>query len=141
MFEHWDGRNSRLHHMFSDVSAWFYKALAGIGPDPEGPGFKRIRLRPQPVGDLAWARGEHRSLYGPIRSAWRKEGDLIILDVAIPPNTRATVHVPTSEPASVLEGGKPVGKSKDFTVLRQESGAVVVELGSGEYRFSAKRPM
>jgi len=34
------------HIMFGDISAWFYKYLAGIRPDPELPGFKRVLIRP-----------------------------------------------------------------------------------------------
>lgn len=135
LFEHWDGRNSRLHHMFSDVSAWFYKALAGINADPEQPGFKHVIIKPCPVGDLAWASGEHRSPYGTIRSSWKKEGDMFSLDVSIPPNTSATIHVPASDPASVTEGGKPIGDSLDATIVRKEKNCTVIAVGSGDYRF------
>ncbi|MEJ5169873.1 MAG: family 78 glycoside hydrolase catalytic domain, partial [Fimbriimonadales bacterium] len=33
LWETWDGNASRNHIMFGDVSAWFYKQLAGIRPD------------------------------------------------------------------------------------------------------------
>jgi len=38
------------------IMEWFYQDVAGIGGDPAGPGFKKIIIRPQPVGDLTWAR-------------------------------------------------------------------------------------
>src|SRR6185295_12037603 len=71
LWESWDGSGSRNHIMFGDVSAWFYRALAGIRPD--APGFKRIRIRPQVVGDLTWARGSYDSVYGRIASEWKLE--------------------------------------------------------------------
>jgi alpha-L-rhamnosidase len=40
LWEQWDGSESRNHIMFGDVSAWFYKNLAGIAPDNNQPGFK-----------------------------------------------------------------------------------------------------
>jgi len=32
---------SRNHIMFGEIGAWFYKALGGIKPDPDQPGFKK----------------------------------------------------------------------------------------------------
>ena len=32
LWEQWNGNESRNHIMFGDISAWFYKALAGINP-------------------------------------------------------------------------------------------------------------
>ena len=49
----------------------------------------------------------------------------------MPPNVRATVHVPASAKQGVREGG---------TVLeggRREVGSVVFEVGSGDYEFAA----
>jgi alpha-L-rhamnosidase len=137
-FEHWDGRNSRIHHMFSDVSAWFYKALAGINTDPEQPGFKHVIIRPCPVGDLTWARGEHNSPYGSILSAWKREEDAFILDVSIPPNSSATVHLPTADSASVTEGGKPVSESSKVVMIGVDKGFTVLTVESGEYHFVTK---
>ncbi len=42
LWEQWKGTESRNHIMFGDISAWFYKAIAGINPDPQAPGFKHI---------------------------------------------------------------------------------------------------
>jgi alpha-L-rhamnosidase len=51
------------------------------------------------------------------------------VNVIVPPNTTATVYLPAASAAAVTEGGQPVSGA------REESGAVVVELGSGEYTF------
>jgi len=42
--------------MFGDISAWFYKAIAGIQPDPAAPGFEHFTVAPQVLGDLTWAK-------------------------------------------------------------------------------------
>ncbi|MBN1418246.1 MAG: glycoside hydrolase family 78 protein [Planctomycetes bacterium] len=138
LWEEWQGGGSRNHIMFGHISAWFYAALAGIAPDPEGPGFERIIIRPQPVGDLTWARAEHVSLFGPIRSAWRKEGDTFRLDVTIPPNSTATVHVPAKGAPDVTEGGKPASDAAGVRFLRMEDGCAVFAVASGSYAFSAR---
>src|SRR4029078_7623253 len=49
-----DRRSSQNHFMLGHLVEWLYHDLAGIGVDPSGPGFKRIRIDPQPVGDITW---------------------------------------------------------------------------------------
>lgn len=66
LWETQPGDVSRNHHMFSDVSAWFYKGLAGINPDSEMPGFKHIIFKPHPIKDLKWVKAWHESMYGKI---------------------------------------------------------------------------
>ena len=112
LWEQWNGTESRNHIMFGDISAWFYKALAGIQPDPEAPGFKHFFVRPQVVGDLTSARGVYDSLRGRIVSEWTLKQDKFTLRVVVPPNTRATVFLP----------GAPAGAG--------------LKLDSGEHQFS-----
>src|SRR5205085_2079109 len=49
LWESWQGNDSRNHIMFGDISAWFVKALAGINPDPQFPGFRHVLIRPNIV--------------------------------------------------------------------------------------------
>lgn len=137
LWEDWKGTDSRNHIMFGDISAWFYRALAGIRPD--APGFKRIRIQPQIVGDLTWARASYDSIHGRIASDWKIENGRLHLAVTIPANTTATVYVPAGENAAVTEGGKPVEKAEGVKLLRREPGAAVYEVGSGTYRFTVSR--
>ncbi|MCR6720430.1 MAG: hypothetical protein NVV59_09065 [Chitinophagaceae bacterium] len=50
LYENWpiDAKSdiSMNHIMFGEIGAWFFKALGGIHPDPESPGFKHFYLRP-----------------------------------------------------------------------------------------------
>lgn len=135
LWEAWDGTASRNHIMFGDISAWFYRALAGIRPD--APGFKRIRIQPQVVGDLTWVRGSYDSIHGRIASDWKRENGTLTLSVTIPPNTAATVYVPTSDPGKVTESGKPAASAQGVRHLKNEDGRAVYEVGSGQYRFAA----
>ncbi|RYE66013.1 MAG: alpha-rhamnosidase, partial [Oxalobacteraceae bacterium] len=57
LWEDWKGDNSRNHVMFGDVSAWFYKYLAGI--NAAAPGFKQIVIKPHVLGDLTYARASY----------------------------------------------------------------------------------
>ena len=73
--EAWDANrsSSQNHFMLGQIMEWFYAGLAGIAPDPAGPGFKRILLRPQPVGDVTWVKCSYR--FGPRPDRIRLETD------------------------------------------------------------------
>jgi len=138
LWERWDGEASRCHHMFSDIGAWFYKALGGIVP--ETPGFRRVTIRPNVVGDLEWVRADHKSPFGTIRSHWRREGNRLVMEVAVPPNSDATVYVPAAEDSAVSEGGRPVRRAPGVALLRTEPGRAVFNVCSGTYVFASELP-
>jgi alpha-L-rhamnosidase len=54
--------------MLGQLVEWFYHDLAGIAPDPAGPGFRKIIIKPQPVGDIAWVKASYDSVRGRIVS-------------------------------------------------------------------------
>ncbi len=127
LWETFAGNDSRNHHMFSDISAWFYKGLAGINPDPEEPGFKHILLKPNPVEGLDWVHASHSSMYGDIICNWKTGDGRLALDIAVPVNCRATVILPSGYSKDVEVDGAAV------------EGKTVLELGSGKYSIvSAK---
>jgi len=141
LWEHWefsDNTFSHNHPMFGSVSEWLFSWLAGIQPSPDAVGFDRILIRPQPVGDLTWAKGGVVTIRGEVRSEWRIEKGRFILDVSIPPNTTALVYIPGTDAAVVTEGGRPATEAENVTFLRPDRGAVVFEIGSGRYSFSSK---
>ena len=141
LWEHWDFSDDTFSHdhpMFGSVSEWLFSWLAGIQPSADAVGFDRIVIRPQPVGDLTWAKGGVVTIRGEVRSEWRIEKGRFTLDVSIPPNTTAAVHIPGTDPAAVLEGGRPATEAENVTFLRSERGAVVFEIGSGRYSFASK---
>ena len=82
------------HVMFGDISAWFYKTLAGINVDPASPAFKHFIIKPNVVGDLTSARAAYNSIRGPIVSDWKTDKEGLHLTVTIPANTTATVSLP-----------------------------------------------
>ena len=138
--ESWDANrtSSHNHFMLGHITEWFYKDLAGIDTDPAGPGFKKIVIRPQPVGDLTWARGSYDSIRGRIVSDWKRSGDRFTLKVAIPANTSATVFLPARDGSEVLEGGRPAGQSRGVQHLRRERECAVFAVASGEYVFESR---
>lgn len=155
IWELWDSdkkgpdMNSRNHFALGGCGQWLYESLGGINIDPEGPGFKRIIIRPQPADGLEFARADYPSPYGRIRSAWRREGDALRLDITIPANTTARVCVPTlgRANATVTEGGKPVaaGRASATAVpgirfVEATTGAAVFDIAAGQYAFRVEPP-
>jgi alpha-L-rhamnosidase len=144
IWERWDGwteengfqspnMNSFNHYSLGSVGEWLYRYVAGI--DLGSPGYGRIIIHPRPGGGLTHARGEYDSVRGRISSSWKVEGDRFTLEVLVPPNTTATVHVPC---ADVSEGGGPVGEAEGVELLRASKGETVLSVGSGRYEFSGR---
>jgi alpha-L-rhamnosidase len=137
LWEQWNGADSRNHIMFGDISAWFYKALAGIVPDPAAPAFKHFTIKPHLVGGLTSAHAAYDSVRGRIVSDWKAKDGRFELAVTIPPNTTATVSVPVADPTSIKEGGKPVADAQGVTFLRVKAGRTLFDVASGSYHFTA----
>jgi len=142
VWELWNGdsadpaMNSGNHVMLvGDLVIWLYEHVAGIRPDPASPGFRRILMRPVPVGDLTHVRGTHESPYGHILSEWKRGKDGFEWTIGVPVNSTATVSVPAGKPEDVTEGGKPARSAEGITFLRQEEGYAVFEVGPGTYTF------
>ncbi|MBC8009813.1 MAG: family 78 glycoside hydrolase catalytic domain [Burkholderiales bacterium] len=154
IWERWDGwtaekgfqskgMNSFNHYAYGAIGDWMTRVVGGVAPDPEGPGYKRIVLRPQIGGaaaeKLTRAEAWLETRHGRVASAWRREkGGALIWEVEVPANTTATAWVPAAEGARVTESGGPLEKAEGLRVLRREADAVVVELAGGRYRFNVK---
>jgi len=136
--------NSYSHYSFGAVGEWMFRWLAGI--DSDGPGYRRIVIRPgpPPAADrtpppIRWVTAEYDSIRGRIASKWSVEDDGFHLEVTIPPNTTAVVMIPAPAAAAVNESGRPAGSSGDVRFLRQEDDRAVFAVKSGSYRFQVGR--
>jgi alpha-L-rhamnosidase len=135
MKETWAGGQALMPSLGGNIAAWHMESLAGIRPDPAGPGFKRFFIKPNVVGDLTWVRAHYDSVRGRIVSHWKRDGENVTMDITIPSNTNATVHVPTKHVDSVTESGAPAATSPGVTFLRMDKDTAVYAVGSGTYRF------
>jgi alpha-L-rhamnosidase len=95
-----------------------------------------VLIRPHCPDGLEWARGEHDSPHGTVRSGWRRENGRLVLEVELPPNTTARVHLPAGDLVTVTESGNPLAQVTGLQVLDPEQGRPVIEIGSGAYRFT-----
>lgn len=105
--EQWDPRqgSSWNHFMMGQIDEWLFRSLLGIVPDAEGQGYRLTTIAPQPVGDLRWAKGSVKSLYGEIAVDWEKSNEQFTLNVSIPTNCRAKILLPgDTTPMEVVAG-------------------------------------
>jgi len=148
IWERWDGwtqekgfqdpgMNSFNHYSLGSVAEWLYRYAAGIDLDLGVPGYKHIVIHPRPSKGLTYANAGYRSIHGWIRSGWTLKKNRFTLDVRIPANTTAVVHVPQDEGTPVLEGGMPVENSDGIVPSGKGEREAVYRIGSGDYHFES----
>jgi len=148
IWERWDGwtpekgfqdpgMNSFAHYAFGAVGQWLFQYVAGI--DTDGPGFRRIVLRPHLGQGLDFVDARYRSICGEIVSDWRREDGGLSWHVVVPANVLATVCVPATGSDVVTVDGQPIENAKGVELVRQEAQYRVLSAAAGEYRFYVRR--
>jgi alpha-L-rhamnosidase len=149
IWEHWDGikedgsfwskdMNSFNHYAYGAIGDWLYRCVAGIDTDEKAPGYKHFFIKPQPGTGLTWVEASLESMYGLIRAEWRKSEDNVMeFRVTIPSNTTASIHLPDTKEAYLLEGGASIEKSLGIQDMTQTESGVSLTLGSGSYYFTS----
>jgi alpha-L-rhamnosidase len=128
IWERWDGikpdgsfetptMNSYNHYAYGAIGDWMYRVTSGIDTDPDGPGYKKIIIKPTVGGKLTYANVSYQTPYGKLTSNWKIEGDSFYLDIEIPANTTATVYV------------------LDYSTNENYQ---IHKVGSGSYHFTSK---
>jgi alpha-L-rhamnosidase len=138
LYENWpiDAKSdiSLNHIMFGEPGAWFYKALGGIKPDQQNPGFKNTILRPCFVEGLTSASASHNSPYGEIISKWERNKKGVIYSVTVPANSTADLFLPAGYN---LKKVTLSGSSEALTLNGKPDGSLV--LLSGSYNLEVIR--
>jgi len=163
IWERWDGRkpdgsfqnpgmNSFNHYAYGAIGEWMYSNLAGINSAREegGIGFKKIIIKPYLENNyvsefvkndnkketLSEVEGRLTTYYGDVKSHWKLEDDHAYMNVVIPVNTTALVHLPSGDESKIKEGKKSLASHKEITVVEKNADHTVVSIGSGEYQFA-----
>ncbi|MFF5475855.1 family 78 glycoside hydrolase catalytic domain [Streptomyces sp. NPDC012935] len=131
--------NSFNHYSYGAIMEWMYESMAGIAKDQAHPGFRHFFLRPRldPTGQITQVAGSHHAPYGEIVSEWRTEGRMLTYRAVVPANSTATLHIPTSDPASVRTGRTPLSRVPGVKYLGFEGGTASYRLPSGRYQVTA----
>ena len=113
MWERWDGikkdgsfqdprMNSFNHYAYGAVGEWLYSNVGGI--KAAEPGFKTVRIEPEPGGDLQQTELTYKSVRGEIELGWVFADGLFKLDVKIPTAVEAELVLPAGEDPVMLNG-------------------------------------
>jgi len=147
IWERWDGQrpdgsfqsvgmNSFNHYAYGAIGDWMYRVVAGLEIDPSEPGYRHVLVQPQPGGGLTSVIARLETLYGEAAAGWAlRDDDRFEVLAVVPPNARGTVRLPEAVLAEVTEGEGPIASASGIQKATQVEGAVVVEVGSGRYRF------
>jgi hypothetical protein len=142
--EAWDAhaQSSMNHCMLGHVQEWFAMDLGAIrnSDADDNVAFQHFVIRPVFSGSVNAASYTFRSPHGQIRSAWRVEGDRFHLDVTVPGNTEADVHLPATAVEAVREGNRIATDSDGVRLRAVQNGEAVFRVGSGSYRFDSPLP-
>lgn len=145
IWERWDGslqRNfvdaSHNHFAFGSVGDFLFRRIAGI--DEAEPGFKKIRIRPLMDPRIKRGGGDYDSLMGRISTDWAQTASGgLTLDVALPANTTASIHLPARGHTRIEESRRQIASRRDMTIISRSDTITVVEVGSGTYSFVVEK--
>ncbi len=129
LIETWNGTDSWNQLAMGHIFEWFYGGIAGISQEENSVAFNHIRISPQPTGDLTWAKGSFHTPYGWVKTEWKKEDKLFVLNVEIPVNTTATVYLRKTPSSKVTINGEPASN-----LITQEN-ISEFNIGSGNYEI------
>jgi len=155
MWELWDapmegpGMNSRNHHMFASIGAWFYSHLAGIDFQSNS-----IIIHPRMVSEdkkhlLSKVNCQLSTLYGLVHVSYTRDehdtfANSILLRVSIPTNANAKVIFeplfPGARCVTLTESHEVIWSNqyKNNNVFHDpKTGLMTVQIGSGEYQYQA----
>lgn len=146
IWERWDGQkpdgsfqdagmNSFNHYAYGAIGNWLYSYVTGIQNSPQNTGYKNIIIKPYPDKKLSFAKAEYHSIYGIIASHWQQDANRFRLQVTVPANTTAEIHLPVENANSITESGQPLSNLKITPITDAATKRVIVKVGSGKYDF------
>ena len=91
------------HYALGAVADWMHRVVGGISPAE--PGYARVRIAPQPGGDLAWAATSLETPHGTVAVRWEIGDDGLQIDVDVPEGVEADLVLPGADPV-VLGSGR-----------------------------------
>ncbi len=140
-WESWNARevgDSESHGWGSTVLAVLQDDILGVHTTAPGSSHVDVRV---PDSSLTRATGTITTERGPIPISWtRARSGSETLDVVVPVNVTATVHLAARRVSDVSNDGRSVTGAPGVSAARVVGGAVELTLGSGHYRLANTRP-
>ncbi|SOE23203.1 alpha-L-rhamnosidase [Spirosomataceae bacterium TFI 002] len=125
--------NSFSHYAFGSVAEWMF--LHAVGIDTQDSGYRNIVIKPAISKEMGFVKGSYNSINGVIASGWNWETEKLLIDVKIPINTRAKIHIPTTKVSNIYESNKPIIEISSIKLMESNETETILEVGSGSYSF------
>ena len=128
------GMNSLNHYSYGSIVEWIYRHAAGINPVEESPGFREIKLIPQPDYRLGKLEASFDSPVGVYKSNWEiKSSGELSFDIVVPFGGKAYVTLPYAPDA--------VSEKFQSAIKIEEGVKVVLETGVYHIQYEPTVPM
>lgn len=113
LFECFDREGGKIeslnHHFWGDVSAWFYTYICGVRYNPSGYDHNEVCISPLFLSALSDAKCSFNCKAGKISSAWKREGNKVLLNISVPNGMHGEIILPKGY---IFENGErktPIG--------------------------------
>ncbi len=113
--------NSFNHCSLGSVGEWLYSGLGGIKKTK--PGYKEFAIDPYLPAELGFVETTLKTIYGEIKSSWRKHGADLLMEISVPFNTKAQIFIPSES----------VVNPEIYDISGIKNGQTVINVGSGSY--------
>lgn len=106
IWESWEGTEAQggiaslNHYSKGAVCNWLFSSMCGINISGEN----HFVISPKPGGHFEFAKAEYKSVFGTVKSGWKKEKGKYIYEVEIPANCTADVILPDGKRQTVFAG-------------------------------------
>ncbi len=106
IWESWEGTAAQggiaslNHYSKGAVCEWLFNSMCGI----KVTGDNHFTIVPTPGGNFSYANAEYKSVFGIVKSGWKKTKDGYTYEIEIPSNTTAEIILPDGKQESVSAG-------------------------------------
>ena len=98
LWEFFDAEGAKIdslnHHFWSDISAWFYRYLAGLNINPTALDIDNVNIEPVFIDEIKHIKAEHILPAGKISIELRREEYRVYMTVECPDSVHGQVKIP-----------------------------------------------
>ena len=90
------------HYALGAVADWMHRVVGGLSPAE--PGYRRVRIAPQPGGGLTWAATSLETPHGTVAVRWETSEEGLRVDVELPEGVEGDLVLPGVDPVALGSG-------------------------------------
>ncbi|WP_088323859.1 alpha-L-rhamnosidase [Polaribacter tangerinus] len=127
--------NSFSHYAFGSVAEWMFQHATGI--DTNKNGYRKILIKPAISDEVEFINGTTKTINGTITSNWKIERNNLFMELKIPVNTVAKVHIPSENISKIKINDNLLKKDTTVKIVTVSKNETIIEVGSGIYKIKA----